>query len=126
MAALDDGGAPFAAFAEFTIESGKTRRAFVVTTGHAVINSANLPNDVLIQGDETGTRGMIVFNPIATHPNSFAGTASSISRGFRDITMLSYWGALVVSNNLTGFAMEFIGDMNDSQAVNTPNFSGLN
>jgi hypothetical protein len=29
--------------------------------------------------------------------------------------MLSYWGSVVVEKNTTGFAMEFIGDMNDSQ-----------
>jgi len=32
--------------------------------------------------------------------------------------MLSYWGSVVVEQNTTGFAMEFIGDMNDSQAGN--------
>ena len=35
--------------------------------------------------------------------------------GWRDPTMLSYWGSVVVEKNTTGFAMEFIGDMNDSQ-----------
>ena len=34
--------------------------------------------------------------------------------GFRDITMLSYWGSVIIEANTTGFAMEFIGDMNDS------------
>ena len=36
--------------------------------------------------------------------------------GFRDSTMLSYWGAVVIESNTTGFAMEFVGDMNDSTA----------
>jgi hypothetical protein len=29
--------------------------------------------------------------------------------------MLSYWGSVVIEQSTTGFAMEFIGDMNDSQ-----------
>jgi hypothetical protein len=29
--------------------------------------------------------------------------------------MLSYWGSVIIEQNTTGFAMEFIGDMNDSQ-----------
>ena len=37
--------------------------------------------------------------------------------GFRDITMLSYWGSVIIEANTTGFAMEFIGDMNDSVAM---------
>jgi len=37
--------------------------------------------------------------------------------GFRDITMLSFWGSVIIEANTTGFAMEFLGDMNDSQAV---------
>ena len=37
--------------------------------------------------------------------------------GFRDTTMLSYWGSVIVEANTTGFAMEFIGDMNDSHSV---------
>jgi hypothetical protein len=36
--------------------------------------------------------------------------------GFRDSTMLSFWGAVVIESNTTGFAMEFIGDMNDSSS----------
>ena len=37
--------------------------------------------------------------------------------GFRDSTMLTYWGSVIVEANTTGFAMEFIGDMNDSQTT---------
>jgi hypothetical protein len=33
--------------------------------------------------------------------------------------MLSYWGSVVIEQNTTGFAMEFIGDMNDSQGGQT-------
>jgi hypothetical protein len=41
--------------------------------------------------------------------------ATDNGEGYRDATMMSYWGSVVVEKNTTGFAMEFIGDMNDSQ-----------
>ena len=31
--------------------------------------------------------------------------------------MLSYWGSVIIEANTTGFAMEFMGDMNDSIAM---------
>jgi hypothetical protein len=31
--------------------------------------------------------------------------------------MLTYWGSVIIEANTTGFAMEFIGDMNDSQTM---------
>jgi hypothetical protein len=31
--------------------------------------------------------------------------------GVRDITMLSYWGLIIVEQTTMGFAMEFIGDV---------------
>jgi hypothetical protein len=31
--------------------------------------------------------------------------------------MLTYWGSVIVEANTTGFAMEFIGDLNDSQTL---------
>ena len=51
---------------------------------------------------------------MVTVPNTVAGRANGQSEGFRDATMLSYWGSVVVEAQTTGFAMEFIGDMNDS------------
>jgi hypothetical protein len=49
------------------------------------------------------------------------GVANGYHEGFRDATMLSYWGSIVIESNTTGFAMEFIGDMNDSAGGNTGN-----
>jgi hypothetical protein len=43
--------------------------------------------------------------------------SSTVSAGFRDPTMLTYWGSVIIEANTTGFAMEFIGDMNDSQTL---------
>ena len=33
-----------------------------------------------------------------------------------DITTLSYRGSVIIETNTTGFAMEFIGDINDSMS----------
>ncbi|MBT3676642.1 MAG: hypothetical protein HOG39_08385 [Candidatus Marinimicrobia bacterium] len=38
--------------------------------------------------------------------------------------MLSLWGAVIMEQNTTGFAMEFIGNMHDSASA--PIFSGSN
>jgi hypothetical protein len=46
--------------------------------------------------------------------------------GYTDATMMSYWGSVVVEKNTTGFAMEFIGDMNDSQGGLIQNALGTN
>ena len=37
--------------------------------------------------------------------------------------MLSFWGAIVIEANTTGFGMEFIGDMQDSAA--TPSMANI-
>ena len=59
--------------------------------------------------------------PNTTHPMLKCASSqvkipcTNLGDGFRDSTMLSYWGSVIVEANTTGFAMEFIGDMNDSQ-----------
>ena len=54
------------------------------------------------------------------------GLYSLTGDGYRDITMLSFWGSVVVETNTTGFAMEFIGDMADSQATRVLQATGSN
>ena len=55
---------------------------------------------------------------MATHPGlKFSDdypTAKGHGAGFRDSTTLTYWGSVIIEANTTGFAMEFVGDMNDS------------
>ena len=58
--------------------------------------------------------GFLHFNPVASNPEISVG-------GFRDITMLNFWGAVVIEKNTTGFSMEFVGDTHDSAA--TPNMA---
>ena len=113
----------------FTITSGTTTRVFIVRTNQSVINSTGISSGKFIVGTTNVEHGHIRIDPIATDPNVRAGsiiTAGSgagtgllslIGDGYRDVTMLSFWGAVVIESNTTGFAMEFIGDMADSQAA---------
>ncbi|MEC7785980.1 MAG: hypothetical protein VX579_03430 [Nitrospinota bacterium] len=134
--AIDNAKAAFGPAVTFTIQSGTTTRVFVARTGHTIINPTAQPDAKLIQGTTDFKHGHIRVDPVATLPNS-AVTGNNFGKfsrctdtancqllinnthlhggGFRDTTMLSFWGAIVMESNTTGFAMEFIGDMGDSQ-----------
>ena len=127
LTAIDSGGTSYGTAAEFTINAGTTQRVFIVPTSHATLNPTALTDsDVnFIRGTNNYSYGSIKIEPIASHPEKkFIGAQShghasiqipsGMHQGFRDATMLSYWGSVVVEAQTTGFAMEFIGDMNDS------------
>ena len=110
----------------FTVTSGTTTRVFIVRTNQSAINSTGIPVAKFIVGTTNFEHGHIRIDPIATQPSKRAGSTndagavgilSLIGDGMRDVTMLSFWGAVVIESNTTGFAMEFIGDMADSQAT---------
>ena len=77
----------------------------------------------LISGISGFRHGFVDISPVASNPEVSV-------QGFRDVTMLNYWGAVVIEANTTGFAMEFIGDMHDSSATpsmdNSVPVSGVN
>ena len=107
----------------FTVTSGTTTRVFIVRTNQSAINSTSISSAKFIVGTTNFEHGHIRIDPIATNPNARAGSTndagdvgiqSLIGDGYRDITMLSFWGSVVVEAQTTGFAMEFIGDINDS------------
>ena len=114
----------------FTVTSGTTTRVFIVRTNQSVINSTGIPVAKFIVGTTNFEHGHLRIDPIATDPNARTGIESLLGDGYQDITMLSFWGAVVIESNTTGFAMEFIGDMADSQAtavmVNNPQVVGPN
>ncbi len=113
----------------FTVTSGTTTRVFIVRTNQSAINSTSISSAKFIVGTTDFEHGHLRIEPVATNPLARAGkhdnTAtlnntglqSLIGDGYRDVTMLSFWGAVVIESNTTGFAMEFIGDMADSQAA---------
>jgi len=107
----------------FTISAGKTERVFIVPSTHATVNATSIPTAKFIAGTSDFTYGSVRVTPVMTHPElkwrggAVGGLNSHDGAGFRDITMLSYWGSVIIEANTTGFAMEFIGDMNDSTAL---------
>ena len=121
--ALTSSGAAYDTAESFTITAGNTERLFIVPESHATINSSDIPNAKFMTGTSDFTYGSVRVNPIMSHPNlkyaqKVTGTEPALAGdGFRDITMLSYWGSVIIEANTTGFAMEFIGDMNDSIAT---------
>ena len=116
----------YATAQHFTVSAGETKRVFIIPTNHATITSTTVPDAVFLAGTTNYTFGHIRVNPGTSVPQratiDFAPSVSKMPQsfhgdGFRDTTMLSYWGSVIVEANTTGFAMEFIGDMNDSQGV---------
>ena len=121
--AITSAGAAYDTAESFTVSAGTTTRVFIVPTNHATVNSTNITTAKFLAGTTDFTYGHLRINPVAAHPNlvttecktlTCIGTTNATGRGFRDITMLSYWGSVIIEANTTGFAMEFIGDMNDS------------
>ena len=104
----------------FTIDAGTTQRIFIQRSGHSTVNSTTIPTGNFITGTTDFEHGHIRIDPIATSPTAPTNVLSlTKGSGYRDATMLSFWGAVIVESNTTGFAMEFIGDMHDSAASTT-------
>ena len=110
--AIKNNGTLFGSAQSFTIESNATERVFIVRTGHSSINSSTLPDAKLISGTSAYQYGFVHVNPVASNPENI------VDGTYRDTTMLSFWGSIVTEANTAGFAMEFVGDMDDSQATN--------
>ena len=102
----------------FTISAGSTQRIFIARTNHPSLSAAEIPTASFIIGTSSFSHGHIRVEPVASNPAIVAADTPS-GRGFRDITMLNFWGAIIVESNTTGFAMEFIGDMHDSAATSS-------
>ena len=101
----------------FTISGGSTERIFIVRTNNTIINSTSISSAQFVVGTTNFKHGHILIEPVATDPSLEVG----LNGGRRDVTMLNFWGAVIVETNTTGFAMEFIGDMHDSSAA--PDFN---
>ena len=118
--AIDSTGSAYDTAETFTISAGSTQRVFIVPTNHATVNSSNISSGVFLSGTTDFTYGHLRISQATSHPQlKYGGVIAKldVGDGFRDATMLSYWGSVIVSANTTGFAMEFIGDLNDSQTL---------
>ena len=100
----------------FTISAGSTERIFIVRT-NSTVNSTSISSAQFIVGTTNFKHGHLRIEPVATNPATHTSFPLSSLGGRRDITMLNFWGAVVIETNTTGFAMEFIGDMQDSAAT---------
>jgi hypothetical protein len=120
--AIQSNGTLFGSAKTFTVNADTTTRLFIVRTGHPFINAANIPTAQIISDIGGFKYGHLGAVSVATSPTTSTGT--ELGEGYRDATMLSFWGAVVVEQGTSGFAMEFIGDMHDSAAATT--FNGAN
>jgi hypothetical protein len=118
MTALGSDQVNFGTALSFTIDAGSTTRVFIVNTSHTTVNPTNIPTAQFIQGTTNFTHGQVRIAPVASNPE-FTTPHREPFPGYRDTTMLSYWGSIVIEANTIGFAMEFVGDMNDSQGGQT-------
>ena len=126
--AIKNDKSAFGTAVTFTITSGTTSRIFITREGHSTVNSTSIPTGNFITGTTDFEHGHIRIDPIATSPTTATKQSNNASLGltgdgYRDATMLSFWGAVIVESNTTGFAMEFIGDMHDSAAAQVFNSS---
>ena len=109
----------------FTISAGSTQRIFIARTNHPSLSAAEIPTASFIIGTSNFKHGHLRVDPVASNPEISINPAITFLesnlelRGFKDVTMLNYWGAVVIEANTTGFAMEFIGDMHDSSATSS-------
>ena len=118
--AITSAGSAYDTAESFTVVAGGTQRVFIVPTNHATINPTSISTAKFLAGTTDFTYGHVRITPQTSHPQLKYGgkiEGTYVGDGFRDSTMLSYWGSVVVEANTTGFAMEFIGDMNDSQTL---------
>ena len=120
--AITSKGAAYDTAESFTVTAGSTTRVFIVPTNHATVNSTSITSGVFLAGTTDFTYGHIRAQPVASHPHlkwsAVGNFAQSYNNGIRDSTTLTYWGSVIIEANTTGFAMEFIGDMNDSMSKN--------
>jgi len=100
----------------FTVSQNTTTRVFIVATNHSTINSTNITSStaLFVTGTTNSSSGSLIFTPRAAVPLGDRESAANIGSQAVDSTMLSYWGAIVVSSSNSGFAMEFLGDTHDS------------
>ncbi len=110
---------------EFDIKANETKKVFIVGNGTGHVNEETLSPGNFVIGLTDTHFGSLEISPLSPNPQS-CETVAVNHCGFPDIRQLNLWGVIVIPQTNTGFAMEFIGDINDSRAFNTPNFSGVN
>ncbi len=105
----------------FTVDAGETHRVFVVNQSHATINTSNSSftdaRTHLINTVDSAQFGSIRITTVSERPQLAAGSRDvtvGSTKKFDNLAQLNIWGIVFVESSGTGFAMEFIGDAQDS------------
>ncbi len=103
----------------FTVDAGETHRVFVVDVNHSTINASNASftdsRTHLIFTAASAEFGNVRITGINENPSlgkKSTGTAKPFL--WDNLAQLNMWGVVYIEANGTGFAMEFIGDAQDS------------
>ena len=103
----------------FTVDAGETHRVFVVNQSHATINSTNAAftdsRTHIIPTVDSAQFGSVRVSTVAEDANTSVTVGSNET--FENLAQLSMWGVIYVESSGSGFAMEFVGDMQDSRVV---------
>ena len=100
----------------FTIDAGETHRIFIINLSHDTINSSN--------SAFTDSRTHLIFTQASAQFGNVRVVAVNEGPGvptvvggvnkYANLAQLSIWGVVYIEGSSTGFAMEFIGDAQDS------------
>ena len=111
----------------FTINAGETHRIFVANQSHADIKpTADNFSDArthIIPTVDSAQFGSVRVTAVSERSSKNAGNATHVTVGttkkYDGVGQLSIWGIVYTQASGTGFAMEFIGDMHDSNVGGT-------
>jgi hypothetical protein len=105
----------------FTVDAGETHRVFVVNQSHSTINNLNASftdnRTHLINTVDSAQFGSVRITSVSERPQLAAGSRDvtvGTTKKFDNLAQLNIWGIVYVESSGTGFAMEFIGDAQDS------------
>ncbi|MBC8288007.1 MAG: hypothetical protein H8E42_11095 [Nitrospinae bacterium] len=100
----------------FTVDAGETHRIFVVNQSHSTINGSNSSftdtRTHLIPTADSAQFGSVRVTTVSQAPTT--GTLVGSTYKYENLAQLNIWGVVYVESGGTGFAMEFVGDMQDS------------
>jgi hypothetical protein len=105
----------------FTVDAGETHRVFVVNQSHATINNLNSSftdtRTHLINTVDSAQFGSVRITTVSERPELASASRSVVvgsTNKFDNLGQLNIWGIVFIESSGTGFAMEFIGDAQDS------------
>ncbi len=112
VTAVSTGSASDVVASTITVDKGNTARFFIANTNHSSVNSNTVSNLTGRQVQWITVTGQGHITIDVGSGNTFALGETHQLMGSKS-NSISVWGAVVVPGG-TGFAMEFIGDLSDS------------